>query len=339
MKVAVTGGTGFVGSHTVAALSAAGHEVRLLVRNPDRLGPAFEPLGLAASIEVLVGEVTDAEDIGRLLDGCDAVIHAASVYSLDSRDTARIRAINIEGTRLVIEAGRRIGLDPIVHVSSISAMLPASSPLSPDSPVARATGPYGRSKADSERLARQHQAEGAPVVTVMPSSVWGPHDPHFGESCRVVANFLRGYTRVLPARGSMTIVDVRDVAAVLVGAIERGLGPRRYLVAPHRISLGDLCASMNRLTGRRIRYVRLPNPVITAAVALMDSLQRLLPFRLPISGEGARLTLAWPSADSSTAAHEFGIDWTPLDNTITDTITSMVKHGQLASPDAGALGY
>ena len=337
MKVAVTGGTGFVGSHAVAALLEADHEVRLLVRDPARISAAFDPLDVAAPTDIVTGDVTDPATVEQLLDGCDAVVHSASIYSLDTRDTARIRATNVEGTRLIIETGRRLGLDPIVHISSTVAITPANDPLHHDSPVANSVGPYGQSKADSERLARQHQDDGAPVVTVMPGSVWGPHDPHFGESCRVASDFLRGQSRMYPSGGALAIADVRDVATTIAGAIEPGRGPRRYTVAPHHTPLRDIVASLNRVTGRNVRHLMLPNPIIAASIAPLGHFQRLLPFRLPIPVEGVKISMSWPPVDSSAAAADFGIDWIPLEQTIADTITTMVERDQLPRKYAGAL--
>jgi hypothetical protein len=107
----------FVGSHTVAALLRAGHDVRLLIRDATRIPAAFEPPGAEAPADAVLGDVTEPDTVERLLDGCDAVVHAASISSFDTRDTLRIRATNVGGTRLVIEAGCRLRLDPIVHVA------------------------------------------------------------------------------------------------------------------------------------------------------------------------------------------------------------------------------
>ena len=82
MKVMVTGGTGFVGSHTVAEVVRAGHDVKLLVRDPSRIRPALEPLGVG-EVESVMGDVTDKDSVEQALEDCDAVIHCASVYSLD----------------------------------------------------------------------------------------------------------------------------------------------------------------------------------------------------------------------------------------------------------------
>jgi dihydroflavonol-4-reductase len=125
MRVLVTGGTGFVGSHTVAALVEGGHEVRLLVRARQRVAAALGPLGLQpADLETMVGDVTDAAAVDQAVRGCQAVVHAGSVYSFDSRDAGRIRQVNVRGTDLVLGVAHRAGLDPIVYVSSIVTLLP-----------------------------------------------------------------------------------------------------------------------------------------------------------------------------------------------------------------------
>jgi nucleoside-diphosphate-sugar epimerase len=97
MRVLVTGGTGFVGSHTVAALVNGGHQVRLLVRDRQRVAPAVAPLGLQpAELDTSVGDVTDLAVVNQAVAGCEAVVHAGSVYSLDSRDAGRIRPIALD---------------------------------------------------------------------------------------------------------------------------------------------------------------------------------------------------------------------------------------------------
>ena len=75
MKVLVTGGTGFVGSHSVAALLSQGHQVRLLVRSPDQVARSLSPLG-AADVESVLGDVTAPQSVKEAMTGCDAVLHA-----------------------------------------------------------------------------------------------------------------------------------------------------------------------------------------------------------------------------------------------------------------------
>jgi dihydroflavonol-4-reductase len=168
MRVLVTGGTGFVGSHSVAALVSRGHQVRLLVRSRDRVAHSLSPLGVA-DVESVGGDVTAPQSVEEAMAGCGAVLHAAAVYSLDRRAAPRVRETNVRAAEIVLGAAVRMGLDPVVHVSSYVALLPPEKPgavLTTDSPVTRPGGAYCRSKAESEQIARRYQDQGAPVVIV-----------------------------------------------------------------------------------------------------------------------------------------------------------------------------
>jgi nucleoside-diphosphate-sugar epimerase len=121
VKVLVTGGTGFIGSHTVAALVRHGHDVRLLARTPERVGPVLEPHGVV--VEVVQGDVTDARSVVAALDGCDAVVHAAAEIPLGSGPTADV---NVVGSRTVIGEAVARGLDPIIYTSTVTVYLPTT---------------------------------------------------------------------------------------------------------------------------------------------------------------------------------------------------------------------
>jgi NAD(P)-dependent dehydrogenase (short-subunit alcohol dehydrogenase family) len=103
MRVLVTGATGYLGSHAAAAVVRSGHDVRALVRSPDRVATSLGPLGVSVP-DVAVGDITDPASIEAALTGCDAVVHAASVYSLDPRDAPVIAATNVRGTETVLGA-------------------------------------------------------------------------------------------------------------------------------------------------------------------------------------------------------------------------------------------
>ena len=173
------------------------------------------------------GDVTDDAAVERRSQGADAVLHAASVFSMDARRADEMRAVNVRGTDVVLGTAHRLGLDPIVYVSSELALLPPAEGevLTSSSPVRQPSWPYCRSKADSELVARRYQHDGAPVVSVMPAAVWGPHDPHFGEGVTRATNVLKNRYPIV-MRGGMHIADVRDVAAVLAAVMTPGRGPR-----------------------------------------------------------------------------------------------------------------
>jgi dihydroflavonol-4-reductase len=333
LLVLVTGGTGYVGSHSVVALARAGHRIRVLTRSPAGIPAALEPLGVDG-VDTAIGDVTDPAAVERALQGCDAVLHTASVFSMDPRKADAINAVNVRGTDIVLGTAHRLGLDPIVYVSSEVALLPPADGevLTPDSPVKRPPGPYCRSKADAELVARKYQALGAPVVSVLPAAVWGPQDPHLGEGATMATNVLRNrFPVVMP--GGMHIADVRDVAAVM----QPGRGPRSYLVAGHYLTMPDLLRTLGDLSGRRLRFVILPAWFLAAFGRTADLLQRRLRTRLPWSGESIWIMNCDARCDDADTRDELQLEPRPLRETFVDTVQWLVEVGHLNPPEAGCL--
>jgi dihydroflavonol-4-reductase len=337
LLVLVTGGTGYVGSHAIAALTRAGHRVRVLARSPERIPAALGPLGVDG-VEATMGDVTEPAAVEDALQGCDAVLHAASVFSLDARRADEMASVNVRGTDIVLGTAHRLGLDPIVYVSSEVALLPPAEGevLTPDSPVQRPPGPYCRSKADAELVARKFQALGAPVVSVLPAGVWGPHDPHFGEGVTMAANVLRNrYPVVMP--GGMHIVDVRDVAAVLAAVLQPGRGPRSYLVAGHYVTMPDIIRALGDVSGRRLRFVTFPAWFLAGFGRMADLVQRRLRTRLPWSGESIWIMNCDARCDDAKTRDELRLEPRPLRETFVDTVQWLVEVGHLAAREAGRL--
>jgi dihydroflavonol-4-reductase len=335
VKVLVTGGTGFVGAHSVKALLDGGHAVRMLVRSPERIGAALGPLGAQAP-EHVVGDVTDRDSVRRALEGCDAVLHAASVYTFDTRRAESMRRDNMAGVEHVLGSARELGLDPIVHVSSFVALLPATAPLTPDTPVGSPKGAYNVSKAETETVARAMQRDGAPVVITYPGMIWGPYDPHLGESAIFARDLLRGLIPVMP-HGGPDIVDVRDVAAVHAAVMEPGRGPRRYLATGEYVPFSRVFAIMRSLTGRRLPAPRVPAVAIAASGAAADAAQRVLPFRLPLNASGPWLGRNAVPGDDSATREDLGVTFRPAEESIADTVRWMRAAGHISARQAGRL--
>ena len=327
MRVLVTGGTGFIGSHSVAALLSQGIQVRLLVRSHERVVRSLSPLGVA-DVESVLGDVTAPESVAEAMAGCDALLHAAAIYSFDARAAARMREVNVRGTEIVLGAAVRAGLDPIVHISSYAALLPpGGAVLTPDSAVTRPQGAYCRSKADSERVARRYQEQGAPVVITYPGAVIGPHDPYLGESNRIIVELA---TTGLAMRGGGPWVDVRDVAKVHAAVMEPGRGPRRYMITGHYIAVTDLAATLHEITGRRGRIVALPAGAAEALGRIADLMQHVVPSRLPYSHEAIWASALQAHCDDSRTVQELGITPRDLRETLADTVRWLADEGRIS---------
>jgi dihydroflavonol-4-reductase len=335
MRVLVTGGTGFVGTHTVAALVEAGHDVKLLVRSPERVASSLAPLG----IEAVAGDVTETETVERALDGCEAAIHGASVFSMDARKGDVMRRVNVAGAETVLSAAIRRELDPIVLISSELSLLPPNGRvLEPDSPVSPPPEryPYCHTKGMAELVARRFQQQGAPVVRVMPPSLWGPNDPHLGEGALLARNILRRLIPVLTP-GGLQIADVRDTARLIAATVEPGGGPRSYLIAGHYLSLRDILRTLGRLTGRRFPAITLPRGVMLGIGSLADAVQRRTKVRLPWSRESIWILNCAARCDGSRVKDDLGLEPRPIVETFADTVRWLLEAGHVTPKQAGRL--
>lgn len=321
MRIAVTGGTGFLGAHTVRALTEAGHHGRLLLHPADSL-VAVEALGVdPTSYDVVPGDVCDPRAVATLLDGADAVLHAAGVVGVDDSQAALMQRVNVEATESVLTAAAERRLDPIVHVASYIALFPSPDPvIGPDSPTAAGRSAYGRTKAAGDRIARRLQEQGAPVVITYPSSVAGPPaGPRRGITVDGLQPLLRWGVSIT-FDGGMAMVDVRDVAAVHAAVMQPGLGPRRFMCGGHMVSFDRALDLVGDVTGRRVRRVRLSRRAVLALGRTSDRLARWLPMSSAFSYEAAWLmTTQTPTDDSRTLA-ELGIAWRPIEETLRDSV-------------------
>lgn len=317
MLVSVTGGTGFVGAHTVAAIRQAGHQVRLLVRDESTVERMVAPLGIdPGAVDVVGGDVLDEAAVASLVRGADVVLHAASVYSFDSRRHREMRRTNVAGTEVVLAVARRAGVRA-VHVSSVGALFPAPRRvISQDSPVGRPREAYLATKAAAEMVARRHQSAGAPVVITYPPALLGPHDPRMGDQTTRLRNTLRGLMPIWPT-GGLPIGDVRDTAALHASLLDapaanRVFGPGHYLTTREYVR------TLREVTGRRLPTVYLPARGMLPLGALTTVVQRFWPWHIPAE-YGAIYTCACAGRVAPDASTN-GIAARPVAETFADTV-------------------
>jgi dihydroflavonol-4-reductase len=332
VRVLVTGATGFVGSHTVAALHRDGHQLRLLARTPKRAIDQLISLGIDPdAVEVVAGDIIDAASVYAALDGCDAVVHAAAVVGIDGAKAAGARETNERGARNVLGSAVALGLDPIVYVSSISALFDPKGPLllTPESPVAPATNPYAESKAASERYARELQDAGHPVVCVYPGGVLGPDDPGLSEAMRAALIWRR--ITMADINSGFLLIDVRDVAAIIAAALIPGRGARRYLAGHHYLRWRVMGKIIAEVTGRPVLLPPMPGMVLRSLGRIGDVVHHVIPFSFPLSYEAMETATRMVPMDDKATVEELGIGFHDPKDTLRDTYRWLYESGRLSA--------
>lgn len=327
MRILVTGGTGFVGGWTAKAIAVAGHSVRFLVRTPAKLETSVGKLGVDVS-DYVQGDIKDRDTVREALTGCDAVVHSAALVATDPRQTPEMLSTNMQGAGNVLGQAVQLGLDPIIHVSSFTALFhPGLKTLTADLPVVGGTDGYGTSKAQVEIYARGLQDAGAPVNITYPGMVLGPPvGDQFGEAGEGVKAALQMH--VIPGRGAAwLVIDARDVAAVHAALLEPGRGPRRYMVGGHRVPVTELAKMLGEAADTPMVAAPVPDTALRAAGTLMDYVSPYLPFDNPFTGAGMQYYTQMPESDDSPSERELGITYRDARTTIADTVAAIRADG------------
>tara|TARA_R110002073_G_scaffold36324_3_gene105748 strand:+ start:413 stop:1432 length:1020 start_codon:yes stop_codon:yes gene_type:complete len=332
MRIFVTGGTGFIGSHTCHALLAAGHTIKLFVRNKSKAKQIFG----SRVRSVVVGDITNSEDVGKALRGCDAAIHMAAMVSTSREDAELVYQTNLTATENVLGKAVESGCNTIIHVSSITAIYdPKAKILSHKSPPGVAKNAYGRSKVECEKYARSLQDGGTPLHITYPASVIGPDDPGLTEPHEGLIANLYGLGLDMPTGNQY--VDVRDVALAHVALLEKRLEPGRYPLGGNYVAWKDLSATLERLTGRNLLLLPVPGFTMRLLGRTLDVLKPILDTQTPITHEAMTYATNWIKLDSSKSEEELGLRFRAFEESLVETIRWLEKENYITRHQAGLL--
>ena len=224
---------GFIGQHLVSALLAREQKVRVLDRRP--------PVCALPGVEYVSGSVLDSSLVDDTLRDIDEVYHLAGLPGMWLPKKDDFHAVNFQGTEVVIAAARKRGTARFLHCSTESILFrPPSLKGRSDErsllPPEQMPGVYTRSKMLAEQSAAQAAASGFPLVIGTPTMPIGPHDHNLTPPTAMLRHFLHGRVQMY-LDFIVNMVDVRDVAAGLVLAMERGRVGHRYILGGESISL------------------------------------------------------------------------------------------------------
>jgi len=257
MKIFLTGGTGFLGSHVARLLRERGDEVSALVRNP---GKAVELRSIGC--EIVEGDLVDADVLSRATIGCDAVVHGAAVFEvgIPARERRRMAEANIRGTRNICQAALQADVPRLVHVSTVGVFGNTRGALAHEE--SRHPGEYRTyyewTKYHGHAVVRRYIGIGLPAVIVLPSTIYGPGDT--SQIGQLVRLFLDGRApqMLFPDTCGFSLVHVEDVARGILLALENGQAGDEYILGGEIATMRALMRRVAELAGKPVPEAAAP---------------------------------------------------------------------------------
>jgi dihydroflavonol-4-reductase len=306
VRALVTGASGFIGGAVARTLLARRVDVRVLLR--PGTSPNVPDVG---AVEIVRGDLRDAESVLRAAAGCAAIFHVGALYSFAAQP-AELVATNIGGTSNVIAAARAAGAR-LVYTSSISTIGGMRGGIIPDEHQHAhhvAPGPYKQTKFEAEQLVREAAERGVEAVIVNPTFPIGWGDVKPTPTGALIRDFLAGKLPAYVDTG-MNVVDVDDVAEGHWLAFERGRRGERYILGNANLTMRELLELLAETSGRKPPRMRLPY-ALALGLAHIEALftGKHGDARIPL--EGVRTAREVRFASAARAVRELGLPQTPV---------------------------
>jgi dihydroflavonol-4-reductase len=318
LQTLVTGGAGFIGAHLVRLLIKRGHAVRVL---DIRESPALAP-----EAEFTKGSILDRDAVRKAMKGVEHVYHLAAIPDLWTVNKPDFHAINVEGTRIVLEEAAKAGCTRIVHTSTESIL--KGHRKESDEPVdeqvwrtlADMPGPYCASKFLAEQEAMAAARYGLPVIVVNPTLPIGPGDFRITPPTQMIIDFVSGRNPGY-LDFHMNLIDVRHAALGHILAAERGQIGQRYILGGENLRLSQILEILRHLTGLPITKSRIPYGVALSYAAISEWWADRVSGRPPkASLTGVRIAGAAMIFNNSKAVRELGLPQTSAQQALADSL-------------------
>ncbi|MEO1373638.1 MAG: NAD-dependent epimerase/dehydratase family protein [Cyanobacteria bacterium J06635_10] len=280
MKTLVTGANGFTGSHLVKSLQQRGDSVVGLVRKSSDLSRLKD-----TDIQLVTGDITDRKALREAIQGVDTVFHTAAFVELGLVDEAQMERVNVEGTQAVLEIAKEMKISKMVYCSTIGIYGDTNGEIV-DETFERTqehfSSAYDSTKYEAQQLVDNYAVIGLPVVSVMPSGILGPDDPHFGPVFKL---FLQGKLKLWVGGDRITgIVHVDDLVNAMILAAEKGERGEHYIISAGELPSREMFEIISEETGISTP-VEVPQPLVRVVGNILDPIGNLLSWNPPIGKE------------------------------------------------------
>ncbi len=303
MTTLVTGAAGFLGSHVARQLVAGGEEVRVLMR-PSSTNRAIADL----SLEYVTGDLRDPASLDRAVSGVKRVFHVAADYRLWARRSQDIYDSNVGGTKNLLAAAKRAGVEQVVYTSTVATIAvdrPELPNESTDAKLEEMVGHYKRSKWMAEKEALRSAKEGLPVIVAMPTTPVGPWDWKPTPTGKIILDFLNGKMPGYVETG-LNFVAVEECAAGHLLVSEKGKLGERYLLGGENLTLKQVLDALAKITGLPAPRLKIPHGLALGVAYANTIFSRLFGREPQIPVEGVKIARHKMFVDCLRAQRELG---------------------------------
>jgi dihydroflavonol-4-reductase len=324
MIVAVIGASGLIGNNLCRALLAKGYKVKALVhQNTDSLK------GL--NLEKQQGDILDPDQTRAFLTGCHTVFHAAGKISIDGDKDGTVHAVNVTGTKNIVEACLSTGVQRLIYFSSIHAIeQQPEGPLDESRPLVKTSSlQHHQAKSDAQREVLKGAAQGLDTIILIPTAAIGPYD--FQPSL-LGQGLIALYNRTLPSLidGGFDWVDVRDIAKAAIAAMEKKNPGQHYVISGMWKTVKDLACLVQDATGVQPPKFTSPHWLAKMGLPFAKAMSRLTHTPLLYTHETLEVLMRCNRNISSLKAkRELGFYPRPLSETLKDTFAWYQKTGKI----------
>jgi dihydroflavonol-4-reductase len=309
MTTLVTGAAGFLGSHVTRQLVARGDDVRVLMR-VSSTNRAIADL----SLEYVTGDLRDPASLDRAMKGVKRVFHVAADYRLWARRSQDIYDSNVGGTKNLLEAARRAGVEQLIYTSTV-ATIAVDRPQHPneatDAKLEEMVGHYKRSKWLAEKEALAASKNGLPVIVAMPTTPVGPWDWKPTPTGKIILDFLNGKMPGYVETG-LNFVGVEECAAGHLLIAEKGKVGERYLLGAENLTLKGMLDLLSKITGLPAPELKIPHGLALGVAYASTLFSRLIGREPGIPVEGVKIARHMMYVDCSRARRELGFKAGPV---------------------------
>jgi len=316
--IAITGASGHIGNNLVRILNEKGIKPRILVHEATNVERAIEGL----DYEVVKGDVNDLASLKKAFEGVETVLHCAALISISPGIIEKLRKINVEGVKNILEAVKTSNVKKLVHVSSIEALgdpgegIIATEEMgfNPD----KAMLEYGVTKAEASLIVQEAAKDGLNVCTVCPVGVIGPHDYRPSQMGTMIMDFYNGKLPAYPGYGGFDWVDARDVAKGILLAAEKGQKGEVYLLTGGHATNDEMMGILEDVTGKKKPKVKMPYWLMYSVGFFAEFYYKATNKEAVITRDSARILKSDLRASSEKAKRELGFDPRPIKETFKD---------------------